>query len=68
MLLAQVIGGWSVAHLAIAIVIIAAIAALVAIALKVFQISIPWWASAAFWVVIVCVVICFAIKLVAGMF
>ena len=52
-----------IGQLAIYVVIIAAIIALVTIAIRQFNISIPSWVVQVFWVVIVALVIIFAIKL-----
>lgn len=67
MILAQVIAGFDVVHLALAIVVIAGIVALVAIGLRKLGITIPDWIVQVFWVVVAVVVICAAIKVVASM-
>lgn len=67
MILAQLIAGYSLAHLLIAVVVIAACIALVYIALQQFGIAIPGWVIQVFWVVVVAFVIIFAIKLVLSM-
>lgn len=67
-LLSQVmVASWSIAHIAIAIVCIAAIVALVYVALNQFGISIPQWVQHVFWIIVVAFVIIFAIKLVMQM-
>ncbi len=58
---------WGIAEIAIAIVVIAAIVALVYVALRKFQLSIPDWVVQVFWIIVVAFVIIFAIRLVAGM-
>jgi hypothetical protein len=59
--------GWGVVDLAILIVVIAAIVALVFVALRQFGVAIPAWVVQVFWILVVCFVIIFAIKLVASM-
>jgi len=49
------------------VVILAAVIALVYIALRQFGVSIPGWVLQCFWVVVVCFVVIFCIRLVAGM-
>lgn len=58
---------WSVIDLLIFVVILAAVIALVYIALRQFGVSIPGWVLQCFWVVVVCFVVIFCIRLVAGM-
>jgi hypothetical protein len=58
---------WSIADLAIAIVLIAAIVALVYVALRQFGVSIPQWVQSVFWIIVVAFVVIFAIRLLAGM-
>lgn len=67
MLLAMIIAGWSLVDIAIAVVVAAAIIALVVIALKVFEVTPPWWATRALWVVVVAFVIIMCIRLVSQM-
>lgn len=52
----------SIGEWAIAIVVVAAIVALVAIALRKFNIRIPEWVAHVFWVLIVLVVVVSAIR------
>lgn len=65
--LAQLIGGYSLGQILIAIVIIAACVALVYVALRQFGIAIPPWVTQVFWIVVVAFVVIFAIKLVLSM-
>ena len=53
--------------MAIAIVIIAAVIALVFVALRQFNVTIPAWVVQVFWIVVVAVVVIFAIKLVLSL-
>lgn len=55
---------WSIGHIAIAIVVIAAIVALVYVALREFGVSIPGWVIQCFWIVVVAMVVIFCIKFV----
>lgn len=66
-ILAQVIGGWGVGQIAIAVVVIAAVVALVYIALRQFGVAIPAWVQQVFWILVVAFVIILAIRLVLGM-
>lgn len=59
--------GWSLQQIAIAVVVIAAVVALVYVALRQFQVAIPEWVVRCFWIVVVCVVVIFCIKLVFSM-
>ena len=63
----MLIQGWSIGHMLIAVVIIAACVALVYVALRQFGIAIPAWVQQVFWIVIVAFVVIFAIRLVMGM-
>lgn len=67
MLLASHFLTWSVADIAIAIVVIAAIVALVYVALRKFGVAIPDWVQHVFWIIVVAFVVVIAIKFVAGM-
>ncbi len=58
------LGGMSLGHLLIAIVIIAACIALVYVAFNQFGTTIPGWVVNVFWIVIVAVVVIFAIRFV----
>lgn len=58
---------WGVGSIAILVVVIAAVVALVYIALRQFQVTIPAWVVQVFWVLVVCFVIIFAIRLVLTM-
>lgn len=60
--------GYSIVHVAIFIVIVAAIAALVYVALRQFGIAVPGWVQNVFWIVCVAVVVIIAIKIVASLF
>jgi hypothetical protein len=66
-LLAAGFWGWSIGEIAIAIVIIAAVVALVYVALNQFGVAIPPWVVRVFWIVVVCFVVIFAIRLVMTM-
>jgi hypothetical protein len=59
--------GWSIQQAAIAIVVIAAVVALVYVALRQFGVAIPEWVQRCFWIVVVCLVVIFCIKLVFSM-
>jgi len=61
------LAGYSIAQLAIAIVIIAAVVALMFVALKQFGIAIPGWVIQIFWILVVAVVVILAIRFVAGL-
>ncbi len=67
MLIAQAGFPLSVGHIAIMVVVVAAIVALVYIALNQFGIAIPPWVVSAFWVLVVAFCIVFAIKLAMTM-
>lgn len=56
---------WSFTEIAIAVVIIAAIVALVYVALRQFNVTIPQWVIHVFWIVVVAVVVILAIKFVS---
>lgn len=66
-ILAAGLAGYTIPEIAITIVIIAAIVALVWIALKQFEISIPQWVIQVFWVIVVAFVVVLGIKLLASM-
>ena len=57
-------GNWTLAHLLVGVVVLAALAALVAIALRELKITLPLWAVQVFWVVVVAFVIILAMRLV----
>jgi hypothetical protein len=67
MLTAQIVAGYSLGQLAIAVVIIAAVVALVYVALRQFGITIPPWVVQVFWIIVVAFVVIAAIKIVLGM-
>ena len=67
MLSAQVVAGYSLGQLAIAVVIIAAVVALVYVALRQFGITIPPWVVQVFWIIVVAFVVIAAIKIVLSM-
>ena len=67
MLTAQVVAGYSLGQLAIAVVIIAAVVALVYVALRQFGITIPPWVVQVFWIIVVAFVVIAAIKIVLSM-
>jgi len=66
-LTAQIVAGYSLGQLAIAVVIIAAIVALVYVALRQFGITIPPWVVQVFWIIVVAFVVIAAIKIVLSM-
>lgn len=57
----------SIGEMAIMVVIIAAVVALVAIALRKFGVAIPDWVVQVFWVLVVAVVVIFAIRFVMSL-
>lgn len=59
--------GYSIAEIAIFIVVVAAIVALVYIALRQFGLGIPEWVKQVFWVLVVAFVVIIAIKLLVSM-
>ena len=65
LLLAQVLP-FGVAHLAIVIVVIAAVVGLVAVALQQFHVSIPPWIVQIFWILVVACAVILAIKFIAA--
>ena len=66
--LAQVgLGGYSLAQIAIIIVVVAAVIAMVWVALRQFGIAIPQWVIQIFWIILVAFVVILGIKFVAGM-
>ena len=65
-LLAQ-FGGVDWPHVAIIVVVIAAVVGLMYVALRKFGVAIPDWVMQVFWIVVVAAVVIFAIKIVAGM-
>lgn len=62
-----VLRAWSVGDLAIAVVIVAAVIALTAIALRQFNVQIPSWVLQVVWVVLVACVVIVAIKFVLSL-
>lgn len=58
---------YSFTELAIWLVVVSAVIALVYIALKQFNISIPSWVVNIFWILLVAFVVIFAIRLVSSM-
>jgi hypothetical protein len=65
--IAQIVAGYSLGQLAIAVVIIAAVVALVYVALRQFGITIPPWVVQVFWIIVVAFVVIAAIKIVLSM-
>jgi hypothetical protein len=59
--------GWTIADMAIAVVLVAAILSLVYIAVRQFNLVIPTWVIQVLWVVLVALVIVCAIKFVASL-
>jgi limonene-1,2-epoxide hydrolase len=66
-LLNKNISTWGITEFAIAIVAIAAVAALVYVALRKFEIAIPGWVVQVFWICVVAFVIIMAIRFVANL-
>lgn len=64
---AVLIAGYSLIQIAVAVVVIAAVCALVAIALRQFGIALPSWVTQALWVIAIAIVIIMAIRLVGSM-
>jgi hypothetical protein len=62
----MLVTSYSVAQIAIAIVVIAAIIALVYIALRQFGVAIPAWVQQVMWILAVACVIILAIRFLAG--
>lgn len=62
MLLAQIAASYSLAHILIAVVVIAACIALVYIAVQQMGVAIPAWIVQVFWILVVACVIIFAIR------
>lgn len=60
-------GGVGIGQLLIYVVIIAACVALVYVALRQFNVTIPPWVIQVFWIVVVAFVVIFAIRLVLSM-
>ncbi len=58
---------WNAAHIAGLIVIVAALCAIVWVAMSVYEVQPPPWVVKIFWIVVVCFVCLFAIKLIASM-
>lgn len=56
------IAGYSLGQIAVAIVIIAAVVAIVFVALRQFNVTIPAWVVQVFWVIVVAVVCIAAIR------
>lgn len=64
---AGLLAGWSIADLAIAIVIITGIVAVVWVAMGVFGVSPPPWALKILWIIVVAFIAIAAIRLLAAM-
>lgn len=62
MVAAAFLGGWSIAEVLIAVVVIAAACALVWVALRQFGIAIPAWAIQCLWICVVAVVVVVCIR------
>ena len=67
-LIAQVLGGWSIGQIALAVIIIAGICAVVVIILNRLGVKIPDWFQAILWVVLAVVVGAVAIKFLMTLF
>lgn len=67
MLIAQIVAGYSLGQLAIAVVIVAAVVALVYVALRQFGIQIPAWVQQVFWILVVAIVVIAAIRFLLGL-
>lgn len=63
----MLISGYSIGQIAITVVIVAAVCALVAVALRQFKITIPEWVVHVFWILVVACVVILAIKLVLSL-
>ena len=61
------LAGYSLGHILIMVVVIAACVALVYVALRQFGIAIPPWVVQVFWIIVVAFVVIFAIRLVMSM-
>lgn len=61
------VGTYSIAQLAIAIVVIAACCGLVMVACRQFGVTIPGWLVQVLWIVVVACVVIFAIRFVMSM-
>jgi len=61
------IGGYSIAQILIAVVVIAACVALVYVALRQFGISIPGWVVQVMWICVVALVVIVAIRFVTSL-
>lgn len=57
----------NIEHLAIAVVVIAAVVGLVYVALRQFGVAIPAWVIQVFWIIVVAFVVIAAIKIVFSM-
>ena len=62
-----IVNGYSVGQIAITVVIIAAVCALVAVALRQFNVAIPAWVAQVTWILVVACVIIIAIKAVLSL-
>jgi hypothetical protein len=62
-----VIRSYSLGELLIGVVILAACCALVWVALRQFQVTIPQWVLHVFWIVVVAIVVIFALRLVLSL-
>jgi hypothetical protein len=68
MLLSQVgFGGFTVAHWAIIIIIIAAVIAVMYVGLNKMGVAIPDWVIKIFWILVVAIVCIIAIKILIGL-
>ena len=67
MLVAQIVGGYSIGQLLILVVVVAACVGLVLIACRQFGVQIPPWVGQVLAIVVVAFVIIFAIRLVLSM-
>ena len=63
----RLVWGYSVGDILILIVILAACIALVVVALRQFQVTIPEWVKQVFWIVLVAFVVILAIRIVLAM-
>jgi len=61
-LIAEAVGGYSLAQIIVFVIVIAAIIAIAMVAIRVMGIAIPYWVIQIFWIVVIAVVAIFAIK------
>jgi hypothetical protein len=67
MLVAQVGAGYSLVHLVVIAIIVAAVIGIALVAIRASGVALPGWVMQIFWIVVVAVVAIFAIKLLLSM-